>query len=415
MRASRQERGSSTERVIQKTERTMKHMQKKMKAVLNILSLSIIVLIVLILIRVKNKFPDNTVPNSPAPTVTETSTPEPTESSAPEAKETPMPTPEAGSETENDLVIRTDYEAFMPNESGKIPIVMFHRFIEAYEANTEKDYTTTFGEFEALLEDLYDQGFRLISMKDFIDCNISVPAGTKPMVFTFDDGSSGQFNLIEENGELKVNPKSAVGIMIEFSKKHPDFGLKGIFYVNMDIGDNTFKGQGTLKERFEMLEDLGFEIGNHTWGHVDYYDITTADKVRESLGKNQEKAEEIFPGLRFYSLALPYGHRPKNESLWPDLKEGTYNGSKYSHETIMAVGAEPSVPTISKEYNSSYVRRIRAQGRVAVDCDLTWWLPKMTGSQMFVSDGDPSTIVVPKDKKDNVDESKLNGKKLIEY
>ncbi|MCX7772231.1 MAG: polysaccharide deacetylase, partial [Clostridia bacterium] len=70
---------------------------------------------------------------------------------------------------------------------------------------------------------------------------------------------------------------------------------------------------------------------------------------------------------------------------------------------------------ISKEYNSEYVRRIRAQGRVAVDADLTWWLPKMSDTRMFVSDGDPKTIVVPADKKDKVDEQKLNGKTLIAY
>ncbi|NLU51384.1 MAG: polysaccharide deacetylase family protein [Clostridiaceae bacterium] len=389
-------------------------MEKKIKAIATILGISIIALIAVIVFKY-NKLNDNTVPNSPTPAVTDTSTPEPSATVTPVVSESPTPTPDAGTEPGNNLVIRTDYEAFKPNESGDIPIVMFHRFIEAYEPNTEKEYTTTFAEFEALLQTLYDQGYRLISMRDFIDCNISVPAGTMPMVFTFDDGTAGQFNLIRENGVLKVNPKSAVGIMIEFNKKYPDFGLKGIFYVNMDIGDNTFKGEGTLRERFEILEDLGFEIGTHTWGHVDYHKITTAEAVQESIGKNQEKAEEILPGLRFYSFALPFGHRPKNESLWTYLKEGTYNGINYNHESIMAVGAEPSVPSISKKYNSSYVRRIRAQGRVPVDCDLTWWLPKMTPARMFVSDGDPTTIVVPKDKRDKIDESKLNGKTLIEY
>ena len=49
------------------------------------------------------------------------------------------------------------------------------------------------------------------------------------MVFTFDDGTSGQFNLVEENGELVANKKSAVGIIEEFNKTHPDFGVKRDF------------------------------------------------------------------------------------------------------------------------------------------------------------------------------------------
>ncbi len=354
---------------------------------------------------------------NPLPTETATTTPsatplQPDESITPEPSETPDNT---GVTEKDQLIIRTDYEAFNPNESGDIPVIMFHRFIEAYEPDTEKEFTTTLEEFETLLHTLYDEGYRLISMKDFIDCNISVPAGTKPMVFTFDDGTSGQFNLIEENGELKVNPKSAVGVMMKFNEEHPDFGLKGIFYINMDIGDNTFKGAGTLRERFEQLQALGFEIGSHTWGHVKYSELHSVAQIEESLGKNQEKAEEILPGLKFYSLALPHGIRPGDKNLWPSLIKGSYNGIEYHHETIMAVGANPSKPSISTDYNSAYVARIRAQGRVPVECDLTWWLPKMTDTRMFISDGDPNTIVVPEEHTEKVDTSKLNGKELIVY
>ena len=139
---------------------------------------------------------------------------------------------------------------------------------EEYDGS-DKEYTTTFSEFEAILETLYNQGFRLISMRDFIECNIDVPAGTMPMVFTFDDGTPGQFNLIEEYGIIKVKPKSAVGIMMSFNEKHPEFGLKGILYVNKDIGDNTFKGACSLED-FRFLQDNGLELGTHTWGHVNY-------------------------------------------------------------------------------------------------------------------------------------------------
>ncbi|NLX63590.1 MAG: polysaccharide deacetylase family protein [Clostridiaceae bacterium] len=366
-----------------------------------------------------NNNPDS-AKNDPLQTVSPTVSPSVSTTPVPGSIEsplvTPSPVPEETAKPDQNLVIRTDYENFLPNESGEIPIIMFHRFIEAYEENTEKEFTTTFAEFEALLQTLYDAGYRLISMEDFIDCNIKVPAGTMPMVFTFDDGTPGQFNLIEEGGCLKVNPKSAVGIMMAFNEKHPDFGLKGIFYVNMDIGDNTFKGAGTLRERFEILQSLGFELGNHTWGHVDYTDPknNSAGRIQESIGRNQEKADEILPGLRFYSLALPYGSLP-DKSLYQYLESGSYNGIEYKNETIMAVGAEPSVPSISKKYNSLYVRRIRAQGRVPVNGDLTWWLPRMSPNRMFISDGDPTTIVVPEEKRDTIAVEKLNGKRLITY
>lgn len=405
------------------------------KKIVRLLLISLFIICIAYFVsRALNGNKDQAGKNTPDPAMTvqpaETSSPKPT--STPEQNPVTSGTPAGTEDPDNpgspaegpaetgkpqELFIRTDYEAFLPNEAGDIPVVMFHNFIEAYAENTEKEFTTTFAEFEQLLETLYNEGYRLISMQDFIDCNISVPAGLKPMVFTFDDGTPGQFNLIKENGTLKVNPKSAAGIMIEFNKKHPDFGLKGIFYVNMNIGDNTFAGEGTLEERFEMLLDLGFELGNHTWGHVDYTESknNSAERIQESLGKNQEKAEEILPGLRFYSLALPYGSLPVNKSLRPLLKDGLYNGKEYHHETIMAVGAEPSVPSVSVKYNSDYVRRIRAQGREPVPCDLTWWLPKMTSSRMFISDGDPETIVVPEEKSSEINTEKLGNKVLITY
>ena len=397
----------------------MRKRKLNVKRLITVLSgFSIVVILIVIMVINSNK--SNIAKDNPSPTITATVTPSVTATPVPSPTETPAitpsPIPEETAKPGDNLVIRTDYENFLPNESGEIPIIMFHRFIETYEENTEKYYTTTFTEFEALLQTLYDAGYRLISMEDFIDCNIKVPAGTMPMVFTFDDGTPGQFNLIKEGGSLKVNPKSAVGIMMAFNEKHPDFGLKGIFYVNMDIGNNTFDGEGTLTERFEILQSLGFELGNHTWGHVKYTEPknNSAQKIQESLGKNQEKADEILPGLRFYSLALPYGSLP-DKSLYKYLVSGSYNGIEYKNESIMAVGANPSVPSISKNYNSLYVRRIRAQGRVAEDGDLTWWLPRMTSTRMFISDGDPSTIVVPEDKADKIILERLNGKELVTY
>lgn len=397
--------------------------KKKMITSLSILSLFIIFIVYIVVMAInsdKNPISKNS-PNptqSVQPTISPTQTPTVTETPAasepPVTSETPSAEP---TEKPKNLTIRTDYEVFQPNEAGEIPVVMFHNFIEAYEANTEKEFTTTFAEFEALLETLYNEGYRLISMEEFIDFNISVPAGTKPMVFTFDDGTPGQFNLIREDGVLKVNPKSATGIMKTFNEKHPDFGLKGIFYVNMDKGDNTFLGEGTLKERFEILQSLGLELGTHTWGHMNFSDAknNSAQRIQEALGKNQEKAEEILPGLRFYSLALPYGSVPADKSLTKYLQSGEYNGILYNNETIFAVGANPTVSPISIKYNSQYISRIRGQGRVAIDCDLTWWLPRMTSARMFISDGDPSTIVVPEAKAGDINKEKIGDKTLITY
>lgn len=347
-----------------------------------------------------------------------TPVPSPSVSPGTEITNSPEPTaePEAPTPTEKPAENRepVDYSVVQPNEAGDIPIIMFHNFVEDLNNTTDIEYTTSFSEFEKLLETLYDEGYRLISMRDFIDHNIDVPAGKKPMVFTFDDGTPGQFSLIEENGKLVVNPKSAVGIMIKFNEKHPDFGLKGIFYLNMDKENKTFEGAGTLKDRLEILLSYGFEVGNHTWSHFNFITAENRQQINEALGKNEKRLKEIIDGVGFYSLALPYGSKP-SESLRDALVAGEFEGLKYRNETIMAVGSQPAKPSIHVDYDPTYVARIRAQGKVQVPYDLTFWLPKMTRDRMYISDGDPSTIVVPEGMENKVNPEKLNGKTLITY
>ncbi|MCX8129376.1 MAG: polysaccharide deacetylase family protein [Clostridia bacterium] len=304
-----------------------------------------------------------------------------------------------------------DLAKVKPNEAGKIMVVMFHNFIETYKSG-DKQYTTTFGEFRSLLQTLYDKGYRLVNMNDYINNNIDIPAGNIPMVFTFDDGTAGQFNLVEENGQLVASKQSAVGIMEEFNKQHPDFGLKGTFYVN--LGDNTFTGKGTLAERLKYLKDKGFEIGNHTYTHIDLKTAKTADKIIEQVGGNQKAVEELVPGYKLTTLALPLGHWAKEE-IRGYVTRGEFEGVKYENAAIMLVGANPAPSPVSVKFKPLATPRVRATGIEKVDADLAWWMEKMSVSEQYVSDGNADTITVPKAKEAGVDKNLLNGKKLIVY
>ena len=325
---------------------------------------------------------------------------------------------ETGSDAGNqkdDQTVRPeiDLEKVKPNEAGKVMIVMFHRFIEKYESG-DMEYVTTFDEFRNLLQTLYDKGYRLISMKDFLNDNIDVPAGCVPMVFTFDDGTPGQFSLVEEDGKLVVNKKSAVGVMMEFYEQHPDFGLEGTFYVN--LGGGTFEGgAGTLAEKLKYLIDLGFEIGNHTYNHVNLLNVKTAQEVQMELGANQKRMEELVPGYKMETMALPLGNSTGDKSLRNYLVQGEYEGAKYQNLILLGVGADPTVTPININYGSLYTPRVRASGLKKVEMDLSWWLDNISRSQEYVSDGNPDTITVPEEKKDEIDVSKLGNKKLITY
>ncbi|NLL07295.1 MAG: polysaccharide deacetylase family protein [Clostridiaceae bacterium] len=339
---------------------------------------------------------DLVIPNQTSTTSSETIDVSPTPM---EVEPTPAPT--------------IDLQVVKPDESGKIMVVMFHNFVESFVPSKYDDgaYTTTFDEFRKLLPYLYEQGYRLTSMTDYLNNNISVTAGCIPMIFTFDDGTTGQFNLVNEDGKLVANKNSAVGIIEEFNKTHPDFGVEGTFYVN--LGNSTFQGEGTLEERLKYLVDKGFEIGNHTYTHINLTNAKDSDHIQKEIGLNQKTMFELIPGYKMNTFSLPYGAPSKN--LQKYVEKGEYEGVKYENLAIMEVGWDPALSPVSKNFNPLSVHRVRASGIKPVDADLAWWIKNLTREGQYISDGNPDTVTVPKSKEENIDTGKLQGKSLVVY
>ncbi len=303
------------------------------------------------------------------------------------------------------------------NETGQIYILNFHGFIQDDLADTFSDrhYTMTFSQFRKTLLFLYDNDYRPITMDEFLRGNIDVPLGKIPIVLTFDDGRAGQFNLVEKNGELIVNPDSAVGIWIEFNEEHPDFKLKGTFYVN--LGVSTFDGSGTLAERLRYMIDLGFEIGNHTYSHEALRLMTEKDDVIYQMGKNQEVMESLVPGYKFTSLALPFGEDVRVEELRDYVVKGNYLGTEYNNIGVLDCKWRPSFSPFDTDFDTRLIYRVRADGLEPVDCDMSdWMLNKLTTKKgQYISDGDPQTVTVPESLKSKLDEEAVADKKIITY
>ena len=56
-----------------------------------------------------------------------------------------------------------------------------------------------------------------------------------PVILTFDDALRGQFNYTADG---KIDPDCAVGILDDFHAQHPDWPLKGTFFVLTDCRDD---------------------------------------------------------------------------------------------------------------------------------------------------------------------------------
>src|SRR5262245_46681825 len=93
------------------------------------------------------------------------------------------------------------------NHAGRIPVLEYH--VIGRDKNSL--YTRTVASFKADLEDVYKRGYRPITIAQMLDKNFTdVPDGMSPVVFVFDDASPEQFRYIEQNGQLTIDPTSAV-------------------------------------------------------------------------------------------------------------------------------------------------------------------------------------------------------------
>ncbi|MDD4493524.1 MAG: polysaccharide deacetylase family protein [Eubacteriales bacterium] len=324
---------------------------------------------------------------------------------------TAVETPEGTTEKPQETPWEIDYEAVKPNEAGKIMVIMFHNFIEEYKPGGDKLYSIELESFRQLLQTLYDKDYRLTGLSDYLNNSIDVPAGTIPIIFTFDDGRATQFSLEESDGEFKLNSNTAVGVMEQFYREHPDFGLEGSFFVNLQL--DTFKGAGTVSERLAYLAGMGFEIGNHTFGHRNLFEVKGTDGILYEIGGNVSKFAELMPEYTMDTFSLPFGKYPKE---FKDLVyEGVYSGISYENRAVLEVGWDPVPSPISTKYNPLALHRVTAPGIEPVDCDLTWWLARLSRAEQYVSDGNPDVFSVPESKLETVDKARIGNKQLITY
>ncbi len=317
---------------------------------------------------------------------------------------TTLPTTETTTESLEDLKESIDTETIHPNELGEIMVLVYHRLAEE---NTEYDRTVE--SFKADLQRLYDEGYRTISMQDYINSTFDLPAGTTPILLTFDDGSISHFKVAKAaDGQLKPDPNCVVGILDAFYKEHPDFGKHAIFYVNAD----AFQEPGYLEWKLSYLLENGYELGNHTYGH-NFLNKLTGEEVQEVIGSNEQLYHGINEQVKFTSFALPYGIHPEgaDEVL---AMEGEYKGIPYKHEVAFLVGWRPTWPLYIEGIEKSGINRVQCGD---AEFQLSWWLDVYAedGSKRFISDGVKEIITIPEAWEQYLDKESVEEERVLVY
>ena len=272
------------------------------------------------------------------------------------------------------------------NELGRVMILEYHKI-----DLPEERWTRTPDNFRRDLQRLWERGYRLLSLNDYLDGRVNLPKGTTPVILTFDDSSPGQFRYLEKNGDWVVDPDCAVGILEQFDKDHPGFGRAATFFVlpGASPPNRLFNQPELVGKKLAYLKSRGFEIGNHTLWHANLakYDETT---VRKQLLEAQEWVQKHLPGLRFRTLALPMGAYPK-ELGW--AISGGVNGSTYRHDAILMVAGGAALSPHARGLDPYHLPRIQA-----TEAELGYWISHFDrrSEERYVSDGDPATVTVPR-------------------
>jgi len=275
-----------------------------------------------------------------------------------------------------------------PNEAGKIMILMYHNLGEE-----EKTWTRTVENFKKDLEVLYEKGYRPISLTDYVRGNITTEMGYTPIVLTFDDGNLNNFRYLEDG---TLDPNCAVGILVDFNKRHPDFPLEATFFIT---STTPFKQSQFSQQKIDFLLQNGMDIGNHSKDHMNFKDAS-ADDLQEQIGYQAEYLESFTPDdYRINTLALPYGSRPKNIELEKYIEKGEYKDFTYENIAVLNVGWSPSLSPYHKDFNPLSLPRVRAS---EMDVDTVGMYNYLSyydenNDQRFISDGNPLIVTVPDD------------------
>ena len=303
------------------------------------------------------------------------------------------------------------------NEMGNVPIMMYHGIRQKTSnstgtigGNVDKDgYNRTPEAFREDLEFYYENGYRMVRLKDYIDGNISTSYGKSPIVLTFDDGNEDNIKVtgLDSDGNIIIDSNSAVGILEEFKKKHPDASVTATFFVNGGIFNQSEYNDKILK----WMVDNGYDIGNHTQTHLDIKK-SSGERVQKEIAYVYDELEKVIPGEYVKIIALPFGSPyVKSHENYKYVLSSVYNGKTYETEAALRVGWEPEVSPYSKDFDKTFLKRCRAYDNNGKEFDIEMVF-KMLEKTRYVSDGNSNTIVISDSDKNNINNT---DKKVITY
>jgi hypothetical protein len=216
---------------------------------------------------------------------------------------------------------------------------------------------------------LYDAGYSLVSLQDWIEGDLSLPTGRKPLAITIDDAFFGDQISLDDHGIPLGN--TGLGILWQFAQLHPDFGFKASLFANFGdkyygdlpnndwfIYDNQWKQE--LGDVIAWCLNHNIGVYNHLYMHP-RLDLTRPGDVHSEVAKNDAAIRDFLTNsghadsiqLLHNVIALPYG-------IWPPSKVGKQSILNYIDpdgrpvEAIFEAGSYTDAGYLQSPYSSEF-------------------------------------------------------------
>ena len=235
------------------------------------------------------------------------------------------------------------------------------------QANGIDDYMVTVGEYNKILQSVYENNYVLVDIADvwsetngedgqpkMVRNTLYIPEGKKPLIFSYDDtnyypymlengftyklviGDDGKvwsWGLDPQGNEVTSRDLDAITILDKFVEEHPDFspfGAKGSLSLTGYCGilgyrtqtekenqsaaheENRQKEREAVKPIIEELKRTGWTFGSHTWGHINLAK-KSLDVVKEDTEKWLSEVGELVGATPI--LYYPHGARPDGDDV----------------------------------------------------------------------------------------------------
>lgn len=262
----------------------------------------------------------------------------------------------------------------VPVDTETVGHVFFHTLVadpsitwnltgaDEYKIADYNEVMTTIDEFNAMMQQMYDRGYVLVSIRDLVvenedgtfskNENLLLPPGKKPFVLSQDDvcyyfymigdgyadklivGEDGKptNEYIQQDGTVVTGSYDVVPCLNDFIEEHPDFSYKGAKGILALTGYNGILGYRTdpdlaktaeegneyaseygvfdveaeiekVKPVIECLKRDGWEFASHSYGHISYG--SSFEKMKEDADKWQSRVGNIIGETDI--LIFPFG------------------------------------------------------------------------------------------------------------